>query len=356
MANKKRLDEPTPTGEALVAPLLEPLLAVHSAQTPNWLVDAVSTAAERGLGALYGLMFLMDASGHLAGVRPASSERVRALVKLRQTLDVDLTAYRFDPQERPAVLSALQGGHAVAVAELGQALPLSQEPETLRAAQRGLGITEVWLAPLHWDGQSLGLLLLLMPEHAPSPLAHAELLGRHVAVALGNLREEEAGRKRGELDAVRWVYDERRFMEQLALEIRRAERHQRPLSVLLLRVVNLAELRARFGRFLAERVLRQVAGRLADAMRDTDFLGASGEEGLAAILVEADSEGARKAEERLLTNLRALQLPHAELPDLRVELACATATLPEDGASAEELAAAAEARLPQGIIPQDNVA
>jgi diguanylate cyclase (GGDEF)-like protein len=355
MANKKRMDEPTPTGDAPVPPLLEPLLAVHSARTSNWLADAVSTAAERGLGALYGLMFLMDASGHLAGVRPASSERVRALVKLRQTLDVDLTAYRFDPQERPAILSALQGGHAVAVAELSQALPLSREGETLRTAQRRLGIAEVWLAPLYWDGQSLGLLLLLMPEHAPSPLAHAELLGRHVAVALGNLREEEEGRKRGELDAVRWVYDERRFMEQLALEIRRAERHQRPLSVLLLRVVNLAELRARFGRFLAERVLRQVAGRLADAMRDTDFLGAFGSDGLATILVEADREGARKAEERLLASLSSLELPYADLPDLDVDLLCATATLPEDGANADELAAAAEARLAQGTA-KDNVA
>jgi len=355
MANEQPADEPAPSDDAHVSPLLEPLLAVHSAQTPNWLADAASTAAERGLGALYGLVFATDASGHLSGVRPASSERVRALAKLRQALAVDLTALRFDPQERPAVLSALQGGHALTLAELSQALPLPQEAETLRAAQERLGIAEVWLAPLYWDGQSLGLLLLLMPEHAPAPLADAELLGRHIAVALGNLREEEEGRKRGELDAIRWVYDERRFMEQLALEIRRAERHRRPLSVLVLRVVNLDALRIRYGRFLAERVLRQVAGRLADAMRDTDFLGAFGHDGLATILVEADQEGAQKAEERLLASLSSLELPYADLPDLDVDLVCATATLPEDGTKPDELMVAVEARLGRGTA-EDNVA
>jgi hypothetical protein len=67
------------------------------------------------------------------------------------------------------------------------------------------------------------------------------------------------------------------------------------------------------------------------------------------ILVEADIEGARKAEDRLLGNLSSLELPYAELPDLVVELVCATSTLPQDGGSADELATAAETRLSERI-------
>jgi diguanylate cyclase (GGDEF)-like protein len=362
MAKSRPQSQPDPTPredareDARAVPLIEMLLAVHGAQSSNWLADSTASAAERGLGALYGLLYLTDASGRLAGVKPGSSERVRALVPLRQELDVDLTAHRFDPSEAPAVASVLQTGRGAAVTSFAEALPLRRAPEELEAAQRRLGIGEIYLAPAHWHGQSVGLVLLFMPQGSPAPAELAELLGRHVAVAQGNLHDEEQGRKHGELDAVRWVYDERRFLEQLTMEVRRAQRHTRPLSVLVLRVVNLKELYSRYGRFLAERVLRQVAGRLTDAMRDTDFLGAHGEDGLAAILVEADREGALRAEERLMASLQSLELPYAELPDLNVELVYASATVPDDGASPEEITAAAEARLSERIAAEEEVA
>ncbi len=358
MLRKGRKDTPPPTPpeEVAVSPLLEPLLGVHSASNANWLADAASTAAERGLGALYGLLYLSDASGQLAGERPASSERMRALAKVSQALDTNVTTLKLNPQGLPAVQSALEEGRAVAVQELDEALSLSLDAKGVRAVQRQLGIAEAWLVPLHWNGESSGLLLLLMPAGSPAPLAHAELLGQHLAVALGNLRAREAGRKRGELDAVRWIYDEQRFEDQLAREIERAQRHQRPLSVLLIRVENFHDLRNRFGRFLAERVLRHVAGELEDAMRRTDFLGSFKDDGFAAILVEADQTAAERAKERLTRGLVDIKLPNADLPELRVELACATASLPDDGETATELAAAAEARLQPEAGAEDRVA
>ncbi len=355
MLEKEPSGAPPPAMAPTTLPtLLEPLLGVHSAPNRNWLADAASTAAERGLGALYSLLCLTDASGQLTSERPASRERMRALAKLQQVLDTNLTTLKFSPQERPAVLSAMEDGHAGAVPELSQALPLHLDATRLQSAQRQLGIAEVWLAPMNWGGQSWGLLLLFMPANPPALLPHAELLGWHVAVALTNLREKEAGRKHGELDAVRWVYDERRFLEQLAQELQRARRHNRPVSIMLLRVLNLDDLRARYGRFLTEQLLRQVAGRLADAKRDSDFLAAFQEDAFATILVEADQKGAQRAKERLLTGLQTTKLPHAELPDLHLQLACATATSPQDGETAEELAAVAAARLADEAVGRDE--
>ena len=338
------------------APIMESLLPVHSATNPNWVADAAGTAAERGLGALYCLLYLTDAAGQLVGRRPASSERMRALVKVHQALDTDLVALKFSPRACPAVASVLDEGRAVAVPELTQALPLSGEEERLQAAQRSLGINSVWLAPLDWSGECVGLLALFMPANPPGSLAQAELLGRHVAVALSNLREKEASRKRGELDETRWVYDEQRFLEQLTQEIRRAQRHKRPLSVLLLRLLNLNELRTRYGRFLAEQLLYQLSRRLGDTMRDTDFLGAFREDGFSCILVEADQEGAERAQERLLESVQTTTLPDADLPDLLLQLTAATATLQEDGETAEELTAIAEARLGQATATRAEVA
>jgi diguanylate cyclase (GGDEF)-like protein len=103
-------------------------------------------------------------------------------------------------------------------------------------------------------------------------------------------------------------------------------------------------------------VLRQVAGRLTDAMRDTDFLGAYHEDGFATILVEAEQEGAEIARGRFLASLETVKLPNADLQDLTVQIACATATMPEDGTNAEELVATAERRLLEAVASDEAAA
>jgi diguanylate cyclase (GGDEF)-like protein len=338
---------PSPVeGDPQLPPILEPLLGIHGAPDVAWLADAAGTAAERGLGALFALLFLVDApSGRLCGERPASSERARGLARLNQELAVNLGALKFDPNDVAAVRAALVDGRSLSVTSIGEALPLELDQKRLGEVQRRLGVTEVWLAPLHWSGESQGVLLLMMPPNPASSLDLAELLGRHVAVALKNLRDKEASRKRGELDAVRWVYDEQRFNEQLTKEISRARRHQRALSVLLLRVENLAELRVRYGRFLSERLLRQIGATMEDTMRYTDFLGAFNDNGFAGILVEADQTSAQRAQERVLEALAKVSLPQADLPELDLDFVCATATLAVDGESGEDLLAVAQQRL-----------
>ena len=338
--------------------LVEPLLAVHSAPSVAWLADAATTASERGLGALYSFLCVSMGSGSSAGqlavVKPASGTQGRSQARLRHALNADIFVVKFGLEEHQPLADAMKQSHAFVVPELSDALPLAAE--TLRRAQRELGVAEVWLLPLHWNGASAGLQILLMGGSAARRLAEAELLGRHVAVALANLRDLEASRRRGDVDAVRWIYDERRFQEELEQETRRAQRHHRPLSILLLRILNLDHIQRRYGRFLAERVLRQVAARLDDAMRDTDFLGSSGENGFATILVEADRAGAERARTRLLEGLHTMKLSDTNLPSLELRLACATATLSEDGENMQELLSAVTERLREQEVVQEDVA
>ncbi len=344
------------TSDSQPSPLLEPLLGIHSAPSLSWLADSTATAAERGLGALYSVFYLTDASGRLSAVTPASGPQKGALARLSQALDFEIGAVKIDPDERPLLTAALTDGRTLNIDSLSDALPQPLDDDRVRSLGRELGVASAIVAPFHRNGESSGLLLLLVGDGQTGSLGYAEALARHVAVALTNLREREAGRKRGEVDAVRWVYDERRFSEELGQESRRAKRHERPLSVLFVRILNLEELQARYGRFLAERVLRQVAGRLDDAMRDTDFLGASASDGFGAILVEADQDGADMAQERLLAGLHEMKLPHTDLPNLEIQLGCATATLPQDGETADELIVAAESRLQQRTIIQQDAA
>jgi diguanylate cyclase (GGDEF)-like protein len=322
--------------------LLEPLLAVHSSANIGWLADSSASAAERSLGALYAFLLLADTGGRLVGQQPASDERLRSLVKVHQVLGIDPATVRFAQQDKPIIDEALKSRQMALASELADVLPLPVEQA--RKAQRQLAVDKIWVTPVYWAGESLGVLLLFMPPNPPATLPLAALLGRHVAVALDNLREEEAGRKRGELDAVRWVYDERRFREELNQEVQRGRRYDRPLSILVVRMRNLGELRARYGRFLAERSLRQLANHLSEEVRNTDFLGAFQEDGFACILVESDASGAELARTRLLNAVKSRQL-FSNLPDADVQLACATASLMIDGETTEQLLRAASEKL-----------
>jgi diguanylate cyclase (GGDEF)-like protein len=335
--------------------LLEPLLAVHGSANTGWLADSSAGAAERSLGALYAFLLLTDSTGRLVGQTPASDERLRSLVKIHQVLGIDPSTVRFAQDEKPVVGEALKSRQMAIASELADVLPLS--PEEGRKAQRQLAVDKVWVTPVYWAGESLGVLLLFMPPNPPATLQLAALLGRHVAVALDNLREEEAGRKRGELDAVRWVYDERRFREELGQEVQRGRRYDRPLSILVVRMRNLGELRARYGRFLAERSLRQLANHLSEEVRNTDFLGAFEDDGFACILVESDAAGAELARNRLLNAVKSRQV-FSNLPDADVQLACATASLMVDGETTEQLMRIAAERLEQddSVQPDQAVA
>jgi diguanylate cyclase (GGDEF)-like protein len=333
------------TASSPISSLLEPLLAVHNASDVSWLADATMTAAERGVGALYAFLFLGTESDGLRGEEPASRERIGALARVTQILGKDPTSLTIDPNNSPIIAEALRSGRGMVSDRLSEVFPSQKDDKQAEKAQRKLGVSESWAVPVEANSECMGVLVLLMPANHDSSLATAEALGRHVAVALSNLRDSEAARKRGELDAVRWIHDERRLMEELTLEMQRSVRHDRPLSLLVVRVQDYGELRRKHGRFLAERALRRVAATMEDAMRATDFLGAYKGDSFAAILVEADEKAADLARNRYLSTLAKLDLDRANLPGLNLGFSCAVATMPIGGSTTEELFSAVEQRL-----------
>lgn len=334
-----------PASSSSVSPLLEPLLGVHSAASVPRLTDAAMTAAERGVGALYGFLYLGTESSGLRGEEPASPQRTGALARVTQILGKDPTRLTIEPATSPPVNEALTEAKCVTTGSLRAVLPFQPDEAQAAKAQRKLGVSEVWVVPVEANNEAMGVLVLLMPENHSASMEVAQVLGRHIAVALSNLREGEASRKRGDLDAVRWICDERKVIEELTIELQRSARHERPLSLLIVRVDEYTALRRRHGSFLAERALRRVAATMQEAMRATDFLGAYGDDGFAVILVEADETAAENARKRYLATLEKLDLSRANLAGLDLHFSFAVATMKQGGSTSEELLAAAEQQL-----------
>ena len=127
--------QPAFTSESDGSLLLEPLLGIHSALSQSWLADATATAAQRGLGVLYTLLYVSDAFGRLSAVTPASGPQRGVLARLSQVLGTDVAVGKVDPSLKPQLAEALQNGRTVAIAGLGNALPQIVEEEQAQAAE-----------------------------------------------------------------------------------------------------------------------------------------------------------------------------------------------------------------------------
>jgi diguanylate cyclase (GGDEF)-like protein len=353
--NEQQFHDPSPYNDPTV--LGEALLRLHSATSEAWLVEAAMAAAERSLGALYTFVFLFDSSGRLVGQQSPSEGRARSLSRAHSALGQPLARLKLTPSDDTLLALSLRERHPITIDSLAEALNQVIDSETCQQAQQQLGIANCCVSPIEMSAEQLGVALLLFGnEHAP--ISHVTLLCEHLARALLNLREQEAGRRRGELDAVRWVSDERRFAEQFERELGRANRHQRPLSILLMRVANFQEVRAQLGRFLADRLLRRIGAILSEQIRGSDFLGAYGDDGFALIMAEANAAAAAEAAQRLMPMTSSVQLEGGGTPT--PHLYYGTATFPEDGSTVEALIAAAEVRLhplsPEQAETEDDVA
>lgn len=338
--NEQQIHDLSPYNDPTV--LGEALLRLHSGTSEVWLVEAAMAAAERSLGALYTFVFLFDSSGHLVGQQSASEGRTRSLSRVHSALGQPLARLKLTLSDDTLLALSLRERHPVSTDSLAEALNQVIDPETCQQAQQQLGIASCCVSPIEMSAEQLGVALLLF-GNGHAPISHVTLLCEHLARALLNLREREAGRRRGELDAVRWVSDERRFAEQFERELGRANRHQRPLSILLVRVANFQEVRTQLGRFLAERLLRRIGAILSEQIRGSDFLGAYGDDGFALIMAEANAAAAAEAAQRLMPMTSGVQLEGSASPTPHLHYG--TATFPEDGPSVEALIAAAEVHL-----------
>jgi len=99
-----------------------------------------------------------------------------------------------------------------------------------------------------------------------------ELLLRHVAEALHRLRLEQALRDQAIHDYLTGVYNRHYLDQALSRELKRSERHGRPLDFLMIDVDKLKRINDGFGHHTGDRVLQKVASVLQSEIRETDVI------------------------------------------------------------------------------------
>jgi GGDEF domain-containing protein len=137
------------------------------------------------------------------------------------------------------------------------------------------------------------------------------------------------------MDARLWVPDEDFLLAQLRREVARARRYGGELGLALLRFESEAEVRAKFGDFYTNHLMRRIGSQILAQLRDTDVVGAL-DGGYAVIHTETSLQGTQLSSERLRETVA--QMIRQRFPEIREpRLSASAVAYPASASSAEDL-------------------
>jgi diguanylate cyclase (GGDEF)-like protein len=141
------------------------------------------------------------------------------------------------------------------------------------------------------------------------PLRHGEVVARVQAAARTKSLQEELldqGRRLEAMifeDPLTQLYNRRFMLNQLAVLVSGARRHDRPLSVIMIDIDHFKALNDRHGHEVGDRALVSVAQTMRDRLRAEDYLGRLGGEEFLALLPDVDESAAGFVADSLRTTV-----------------------------------------------------
>jgi diguanylate cyclase (GGDEF)-like protein len=111
-------------------------------------------------------------------------------------------------------------------------------------------------------------------------------------------------------DVLTDIPNRRHFTETAAIELKRAQRHHRPLAVLMMDIDYFKKVNDTYGHAAGDAVLRDVAKALSSTLRPGDMVGRLGGEEFAALLPDCDQMAASVTAERLRAIVEGVRIAH----------------------------------------------
>ena len=251
-----------------------------------------------------------------AVARERPREEVYSLVAVEAARLLDAAAsgvVQFESEDELVVAGSWSDGSVRY--EPGTRIPVRGDTEQLRrtgeavrvdeyqpgSAPYGMGYRAGVLAPVWVNGALWGLLAAVntvpytLSDDADERLsAFSDLLG----TAIANTEDRAALARQASTDPLTGMSNHRTFHERLRIEVRRAQRYGRPLSLAVVDVDNFKRVNDTAGHEAGDRVLADVAERLGSIARTEDVLARIGGDEFAMLLPETDRMQALAALER----------------------------------------------------------
>lgn len=189
---------------------------------------------------------------------------------------------------------------------------------------------------------------LLELEAAPGrrlDRAAADSLGAlagQASVAVDNVLLHREAQRLSTTDPLTGLWNFRYLSMSLAREIERATRFRRPLSVLMLDLDHFKSVNDTHGHPRGDAVLRELAARLTEQIREVDVLARYGGEEFVLVLPETTLEGAAVLADRICTAVRREPFGEPGEVPLRLTVSVGVAGFPDHAASAATLVRVAD--------------
>ena len=130
-------------------------------------------------------------------------------------------------------------------------------------------------------------------------------------------------------DGLTDIYNKRKFDEEVARELARAQRHQRPLSLVLIDIDNFKQVNDTYGHLCGDFVLKEFTNRVRDKLRPEQIFARLGGDEFVILAPETQADGALTLAEKICAALAETAVRYADI-DVEVNCSCGVAELGED--------------------------
>jgi diguanylate cyclase (GGDEF)-like protein len=239
-------------------------------------------------------------------------------------------------------------GVAAWVLSKGRPLLVSEVARDRRFRHAGPDLRSCVAAPLHAsDRKVVGAVLVADPLHGgafgPDDLRLLRAIARQASVALANARRHEETLERAQRDPLTEVANRGHFWEVFELELARARRYGRALSLVLVDVDDFKRYNDALGHLEGDRALAALARVMEQASRKHDLVARVGGEEFAVLLPETACAGAGAFAEKIRDRVRREQIGAEFAMPLSVSLG--VASFPDHAQEPPALFAAADREL-----------
>ena len=159
-------------------------------------------------------------------------------------------------------------------------------------------------------------------------------------------RAKERLRELAVTDGLTGLKNYRHFKDVLSLEIKRAERHKSPLSLIMFDIDYFKNYNDTHGHLAGDRVLQDIAILVSKNIRKIDLAARYGGEEFAVILPSTNKENTRTVAEKIRKLIEDYQFPFQESqPNKNLTISVGVSSYPSSGKTFEELVSCADKRL-----------
>ncbi|MBI5025398.1 MAG: diguanylate cyclase, partial [Nitrospirae bacterium] len=233
---------------------------------------------------------------------------------------------------------------------LNKGMPLKltdpmRDPRLAAIVEGGLLLRNMLIVPIIVEGEIIGEFILAnrigAEEFTPEDEDLALMFSFQAAVAIRKAFLHEEILKLAKTDGLTGLNNHRTFHEQLEVEIKRARRYGRTLSLLMIDIDYFKKFNDTYGHQAGDNALKGLADILLKNLRGMDSAARYGGEEFAVILFETPLEGALKTAERI-RNETARHTFNLESKEVHLTVSVGVSTFPDDAMDREGLIKAAD--------------